>query len=233
MTDSNKEVSLYQQPENIVQFGQKSASSLLGIVKKGNWSVKVNGHEFLKFEAWQTLGRFFGYTVKTESTEYVTLGQVQGFNSKVVVLDNSGLVVGGAEAMCLNDEPNWKNKPLFQLKSMAQTRACAKAYRQILAWVVVLAGFEGTPAEEMDGSKTENNNGGSKAASMAQIRKIYALGNNLGLDSEKTEGVIKTKYGVDSIKNLTIKQAFECIDKMQEKVDEKMNINVDEIPDEL
>jgi hypothetical protein len=38
---------------------------------------------------------------------------------------------------------------------------------------------------------------------------------------------------VDSIKNLTIKQAFECIDKMQEKVDEKMNINVDEIPDEL
>lgn len=39
--------------------------------------------------------------------------------------------------------------PLFQLRSMAQTRACAKAMRQALAWVVVLAGFKATPAEEM------------------------------------------------------------------------------------
>jgi hypothetical protein len=41
--------------------------------------------------------------------------------------------------------------PLFQLRSMAQTRACAKAMRQALAWVVVLAGFKPTPAEELDG----------------------------------------------------------------------------------
>src|SRR3990167_1775382 len=43
--------------------------------------------------------------------------------------------------------------PLFQLRSMAQTRACAKAYRNVLAWVVVLAGFKPTPAEEMTGSE--------------------------------------------------------------------------------
>jgi len=40
--------------------------------------------------------------------------------------------------------------PLFQLRSMAQTRACAKAMRNALAWVVVLAGFKPTPAEELD-----------------------------------------------------------------------------------
>jgi hypothetical protein len=32
---------------------------------------------------------------------------------------------------------------------MAQTRACAKVLRTCLAWVVVLAGYEPTPAEEM------------------------------------------------------------------------------------
>jgi hypothetical protein len=41
--------------------------------------------------------------------------------------------------------------PLFQLRSMAQTRACAKAYRNALSWVVVLAGYKPTPAEELDG----------------------------------------------------------------------------------
>ena len=45
------------------------------------------------------------------------------------------------------DEP----VPLFQLRSMAQTRAAAKALRNALAWVVVLAGYRPTPAEEMDG----------------------------------------------------------------------------------
>lgn len=39
--------------------------------------------------------------------------------------------------------------PLFQLRSMAQTRAGAKALRNALAWVVVLAGYKPTPAEEL------------------------------------------------------------------------------------
>ncbi len=39
--------------------------------------------------------------------------------------------------------------PAFQLRSMAQTRAGAKALRNALAWVVVLAGYRPTPAEEL------------------------------------------------------------------------------------
>lgn len=41
--------------------------------------------------------------------------------------------------------------PMFQLRSMAQTRAVAKALRFALGWVVVLAGYKATPAEELDG----------------------------------------------------------------------------------
>jgi hypothetical protein len=51
----------------------------------------------------------------------------------------------------MRDEKNWATKPEFQLRSMAQTRACAKALRNAFAWIPVLAGYEGTPAEEMDG----------------------------------------------------------------------------------
>ena len=54
--------------------------------------------------------------------------------------------------MCLNDEPNWKKKPLFQLRSMAQTRASSRVYASVFRFVTVLAdNVAGTPAEELDG----------------------------------------------------------------------------------
>ena len=44
-----------------------------------------------------------------------------------------------------------KSKPLFQLRSMAQTRAEAKALKGVFSWFVVLAGYKPTPAEELTG----------------------------------------------------------------------------------
>ena len=49
--------------------------------------------------------------------------------------------------------------PLFQLRSMAQTRACSKALKNVFAWVVVLAGYRSTPAEEMTGNEEAESNG--------------------------------------------------------------------------
>lgn len=48
--------------------------------------------------------------------------------------------------------------PLFQLRSMAQTRAGGKAFRHAFSWVVVLAGYKATPAEELggDADRVEN-----------------------------------------------------------------------------
>jgi hypothetical protein len=39
--------------------------------------------------------------------------------------------------------------PLFQLRSMAQTRASSKAFANVLRFVPLLAGLKGTPAEEL------------------------------------------------------------------------------------
>ena len=93
-----------------------------------------------------------------KSTRHVEFGEgddkVQGFEAVAeALLVQGNQVISAAEAMCLNDEPNWARKPLFQLKSMSQTRACAKAMRNVLAWVAVLAGYSATPAEEMTGEE--------------------------------------------------------------------------------
>lgn len=155
-------------PKSDTRFAHESAKFLMDIVKKNNWAKNLGGDKpHLVYEAWQTVGKFYGYTVRTKDAEYVEFGSTIGFKAKAeVVNERTGIVVGGAEALCLNDEDNWKTephqnkwgktipgKPKFQLASMAQTRAGSKALRQILGFVVALAGYNPTPAEEMTGDE--------------------------------------------------------------------------------
>jgi hypothetical protein len=140
-------------PDMVLKEAQKAAKALAKVIEAKPKKVVFNGKTYLQFEDWQTLGRFYGVTAVSLSTKYVEYGEgdfkVIGFEARAdALLVSSNQVISSAEAMCLNDEPNWSRKPLFQLKSMAQTRACAKALRNVLAWVVVLAGYAATPAED-------------------------------------------------------------------------------------
>jgi hypothetical protein len=73
--------------------------------------------------------------------------------------------------MCLDDEAKWTTSRSFQLRSMAQTRAQAKALRNVLAWVVVMAGYQPTPAEEMDGAPPAIGRTPRRVAAPAQTSK--------------------------------------------------------------
>ena len=151
LTTKTQDLPAEQTANEIVNQGHDRAKQLMQIVNQNQWARNIQGRNYLQVEAWQTLGRFYGYTAITKETKYVDYGGVKGFDARVEILDKDGKVVGGAESSCMADEANWRGKPTFSLKSMAQTRATGKAYRQILSWVAVLAGFEPTPAEEMDG----------------------------------------------------------------------------------
>ncbi len=144
-----KDMVVARPPELVLAEAKKAATALKDVVATKHNPVVFNGEQYLEFEDWQTVGRFYGVTAKIITTEFVDFGDAKGFLAKAVAIRTDGMEVSAAEAMCLNDEGNWKSKPLFQLRSMAQTRACAKALRNVLAWVVVLAGYRPTPAEEM------------------------------------------------------------------------------------
>ena len=61
----------------------------------------------------------------------------------------AGALVGAAEAQVTRQEQNWRSRDDYALRSMAQTRATGKAMRLPLGFVMSLAGYEATPAEEM------------------------------------------------------------------------------------
>ena len=121
-----------------------------GLVKYGlNPSNKKAG--YVLAEGWNTLGTMLGITVVTESVEPFTplrqRGKREAFGYKATVsLYQNGNKLCTAEAVA---DSNGFQKDEFAIYSMAQTRAMGKAYRMALSWIIKLAGYEATPAEEM------------------------------------------------------------------------------------
>jgi len=141
-----------QEPKEVILAGRAAAKELTGIVSSRDKKLVLSGKQYLFFEDWQTIGKFYGVTAKVTGTEELKdNGNLVGFLAHAIAVA-AGNEISAADGECTRDEPNWREKPRFQLRSMAQTRACAKALRNCLGWVAVLAGYEATPAEEMAGS---------------------------------------------------------------------------------
>jgi len=167
-------LAIQRTPEIVLAEATKAAKALADVIDSRPNKLVINNKTFLQFEDWQTLGRFYGVTVAARTATYVEFGRTQGFEASAeAILVSTGQVISSASAMCLDDESKWSNKPLYQLKSMAQTRACAKALRNVLAWVVVLAGYSPTPAEEMDTeTATTHRSVGNKSAATSNGKSL-------------------------------------------------------------
>lgn len=162
-----------REPEAILAEAKKAAAALMQVVELKKNPVIFNKEQYIEFEDWQTVAKFYGITARVTNTTFVDYGGVHGFEAGADAIGPDGRVLSHAESLCLNDEDNWSTRakyeyvngsrkkvgdapvPLFQLKSMAQTRACAKVLRNILAWVVVLAGYKPSVAEEMTGNENQ------------------------------------------------------------------------------
>ena len=200
-------------PEKVLNFARKAATALTGIIQQKKHKVIINKEQYLEFEDWQTIARFYGTTVGIEWTkprfqEGTTNNIILGYEAKAIVYKN-GQIISSAEASCLRNETNWKTKPEFQLKSMVQTRAMAKALRNVFAWVVVLAGFKPTPAEEMN---EEYANGNNELITEAQTKYLFKLAKEkLGI---KNKEELKKYLKIKSISQLTKQEASKLIDSI-------------------
>jgi hypothetical protein len=136
-------------PKAMIAQASNIANALKEIIVKQKFSVKLGAGEHVKVEGWQTLGTLLGILPK----EKKVIRHSDGAYEAEIELVNmkTGVIVGGASSYCGMDEPNWAKKPEYARRSMAITRATGKAYKQAFGWIVHLAGFNPTPAEEMDG----------------------------------------------------------------------------------
>jgi hypothetical protein len=134
--------------------------------------------------------------------------------------------------MCLNDEDNWGLRPkyegkgqerkrvgdvqvpLFQLRSMAETRAMSKALKGPFSWIVAMAGFAPSTAEEGPNAGDGNGDGGAKQnirqpqqkptqqsaktsdgtpakINTNQLKRIFAIAHTAGKSNEEVRTICK------------------------------------------
>ncbi len=127
------------------------AKDLAKFIKENKLSTQVQGKEFVNVEGWQYAGSRLGIVPIVEHVINVSSEQEIKYQAKVTLFDmRSQHTVGAGFAICSNKESGKKFYQEFAIASMAQTRAIGKAYRNILAWIIRAAGYEPTPAEEME-----------------------------------------------------------------------------------
>lgn len=73
-----------------------------------------------------------------------------------------GMKVGRGTGFCDNMEVKKASFDEYAIISMSETRSIGKSYRNLIGYVMKAAGFEPTPAEEMDGVKVDHEVHGSK-----------------------------------------------------------------------
>lgn len=138
-------------PVVVLERASRVADALKGVIVDRGLFKQINGKPHVFVEAWATCGAMLGLT------SYVVWSRPIGeptpaghdWEARVEVRALDGRTVGAAEAMCTRAESKWKTRDDYAVRSMAQTRATSKAFRGPLGFIVTLAGYSATPAEEM------------------------------------------------------------------------------------
>ena len=121
---------------------------LKNIVVSQKLYTPIQGHNYAHVEGWMLAGMLTGINVIVEEPKDLSkTGEIK--YSETATLYQGDKVVGKGYAVCSNKENKKKNFDEYAILSMAQTRAIGKAYRNKIGFIMKLAGFQATPAEEM------------------------------------------------------------------------------------
>ena len=134
----------------------KLSTELSQLIKEKGLSSNIQGKQFVNVEGWQFAGASLGLMpIITLTTDLSKDDEIKYMATCEVRNITSGQLVATGIALCSNKEKTKRFFDEYAILSMAQTRAIGKAYRNLLAWLMKAAGFEATPAEEMDFARDE------------------------------------------------------------------------------
>ena len=127
------------------------SNELKRFVKDAHLVSNIKGKDYCNVEAWQMAGASLGlFPIITSVQDLSKEGEIKYMATCEVRSYQDNKLVSVGIAICSNKEGSKKFFDEYAILSMAQTRAVGKAFRNQLAWLMKAAGFEATPAEEMD-----------------------------------------------------------------------------------
>jgi hypothetical protein len=136
-------------PEGMIALASRMATALRDIVEQQKLYAIIQGKKYPQVEAWTTIARMDNVVAReAEHPIRHDDGSYEAFVELVRLSD--GMVIGRASALCgTPDDKPWNSRSEPARRSMAVTRATSRACRQHYSWIMALAGYEPTPADEM------------------------------------------------------------------------------------
>ena len=170
------------EPVKVIERAAAIATALSTVLRQQRLTSNIQGKEYVRVEGWTLLGSMLGVfpiIVWTRRTE-------DGWEARVEARTLSGAMVGAAEASCDRTEDSWVDRDDYALRSMAQTRATSKALRLPLGFVVTMAGFEATPAEEVPRDGFPSGPRGAAYGTCAEHGVVYFKRGQMKTPAHKT-----------------------------------------------
>lgn len=132
-------------PMVVVQRAAAVASALADVIKTRQLYSVIQQRKYVRVEGWTLCGSMLGVFPVCVWSKPVE----GGWEARVEARTMDGKLVGAAESQCTRSERTWAERDDYAIRSMAQTRATSKALRLPLGFIIQMAGYEATPAEEM------------------------------------------------------------------------------------
>ncbi|ASF45227.1 hypothetical protein [Methylovulum psychrotolerans] len=197
----------------LVAGAAELAGQLACVIDKQHLATTIKGKRFVNVEGWTTLATMLGVTAREVATV-----ESEGIYTAIVELVrmSDGACVSRASAECGSPDeldkygkPVWSTRPRYARRSMAQTRATGKACRLAFSWIMSLAGYEVTPAEEMtplveSGQMQEPPP--PLRISPSQLKLLEAQIRDYGLDRGRVEASVKAAWKIALLSELSLPQ---------------------------
>ena len=173
----------------------KLSTELSQLIKEKGLSSNIQGKQFVNVEGWQFAGASLGLMPIITSTQDLSNETAIKYMATCEVRNiTTGQLVATGIALCSNAEKTKRFFDEYAILSMAQTRAIGKAYRNLLAWLMKAAGFEATPAEEMDFARDE--------APAKKPKVVEVVAEEIPVEVDR-DAIIKDIQAVARMKDLT------------------------------
>lgn len=223
-------------PTEVVKIAKNIADAVSDIVEKQKLYDVIKDKKYVRCEGWTTMGAMLGLfpqivEVREEKIDdkgnkkYIAVCEVR-------TLD--GRLVSRAESECSSLEKKKIGQEDYALRSMAETRAVSKAFRICLSWVMTLAGYEPTPAEEVSEEMFNNKvieqkvvetpvveqvnlnvDNKSKKITEKQRKLLFVRLREAGIPEEVLKKHIEVAYGKTSTADLTNEEFDEILKEIE------------------
>ena len=165
-------------------------------IVKNKLFTEIRERAYVHVEGWEFAGLATGISPMIRLVEDLSDEKEIKYKCQVDLVNREDRVVGFGMAICSNKEKSKAGFDEYAIASMAQTRAIGKAYRNKLAFLMKMAGYEPTPAEEItvdavkvsDLSKEELDKPATTNQKEAILNLMKKSGKDIKIEENLTKG---------------------------------------------